>query len=104
MNYPHTARQIITLLGGEANILSLYHCITRLRFSLVSLEKVDRAALEHLDGVMGVNLSGDQFQVIIGSEVAPLCQAILAQLPGLEAKKQPRRQSDATRFPWCWRG
>ncbi|EPN9525809.1 beta-glucoside-specific PTS transporter subunit IIABC [Cronobacter malonaticus] len=96
MNYPHTARQIITHLGGEANILSLYHCITRLRFSLVSLEKVDRAALEHLDGVMGVNLSGDQFQVIIGSEVAPLCQAILAQLPGLEAKKAaapPKRRN-----------
>ncbi len=96
MNYPHTARQIIDHLGGEANIISLYHCITRLRFALVDLDRVDRTALENLDGVMGVNLSGDQFQVIIGNEVAPLCQAVLALLPNLDAKKAaapPKRRN-----------
>ena len=32
MNYQDTAQQIITKIGGKDNILSLFHCITRLRF------------------------------------------------------------------------
>lgn len=34
MNYQDTAQQIITLIGGKDNVLSLFHCITRLRFYL----------------------------------------------------------------------
>ncbi len=83
MNYQDTAQQIITKIGGKDNILSLFHCITRLRFLLKDNDNADRAALEALDGVMGVNISGDQFQLIIGNEVAPLCEALLARLPGV---------------------
>jgi len=83
MDYQNIARQIIARIGQD-NILSLFHCITRLRFLLKDNDKVDRARLEALDGVIGVNISGDRYQLIIGNEVAPLCQALLAQLPGLE--------------------
>lgn len=65
MDYQHTARRIIALLGGDANINSVFHCITRLRFSLKDNDKPDREALMQLDGVMGVNLSGDQFQSLL---------------------------------------
>nr|WP_318382272.1 beta-glucoside-specific PTS transporter subunit IIABC [uncultured Enterobacter sp.] len=94
MDYPHTARQIIEHIGGRDNILSLFHCITRLRFLLNDNEKANREALEALDGVIGVNISGDQYQLIIGNEVAPLCDALLAELPGLEASKaaQPAKR------------
>lgn len=81
MNYQDTAQQIITLIGGKDNVLSLFHCITRLRFLLKDNSLANRQALEALDGVMGVNLSGDQFQLIIGNEVDPLCKALLSQLP-----------------------
>ncbi|MEG2265001.1 MAG: PTS glucose/sucrose transporter subunit IIB, partial [Acinetobacter sp.] len=76
MDYQHTARRIIALLGGDANINSVFHCITRLRFSLKDNDKPDREALMQLDGVMGVNLSGDQFQVIIGNKVTQVLRAI----------------------------
>ncbi|SEK70251.1 PTS system beta-glucoside-specific IIA component, Glc family /PTS system beta-glucoside-specific IIB component, Glc family /PTS system beta-glucoside-specific IIC component, Glc family [Kosakonia sacchari] len=85
MNYQDTAQQIINRIGGKDNILSLFHCITRLRFLLKDNDKADRAALEALDGVMGVNISGDQFQLIIGNDVAPLCDVLLAQLPGVSS-------------------
>ncbi|QJT79921.1 beta-glucoside-specific PTS transporter subunit IIABC [Kosakonia sp. MUSA4] len=85
MNYQDTAQQIINKIGGKDNILSLFHCITRLRFLLKDNNKADRAALEALDGVIGVNISGDQFQLIIGNDVAPLCDALLAQLPGVSS-------------------
>lgn len=93
MNYQQTAQQIIAHIGGKENILSLFHCITRLRFLLQDNDKADRAALEALDGVIGVNISGDQYQLIIGNEVAPLCEALLAQLPGIGAGSgQPARR------------
>lgn len=81
MDYKETASRIIEHLGGASNIISLFHCITRLRFYLKDVNKVDRQALENLDGVMGINLSGDQFQVIIGGKVAQVCQAIFDDVP-----------------------
>lgn len=84
MDYQKSAKQIIEHLGGENNIVSLFHCITRLRFYLKDNSKVDRNALENLDCVMGVNLSGDQFQIIIGNKVTQICSAILAELPHLK--------------------
>lgn len=84
MDYQKSAKQIIEHLGGENNIVSLFHCITRLRFNLKDNSKVDRNALENLDCVMGVNLSGDQFQIIIGNKVTQICSAIQVELPHLK--------------------
>lgn len=92
MDYQQTARSIIQYLGGADNISSLFHCITRLRFSLKDNSKVDRSALEQLDGVMGVNLSGDQFQVIIGNKVTQVCRAIQTELPALAADAPPEEE------------
>ncbi len=92
MDYQNTARQIIDNIGGKENVLSLFHCITRLRFLLKDNDKADRAALESIEGVMGVNISGDQFQLIIGNDVDPLCNALLAQLPGLDNAARPTRR------------
>lgn len=89
MNYQDTARQIISMTGGKENVLSLFHCITRLRFLLKDNDKADRAALEALKGIMGVNISGDQFQLIIGNDVEPLCKALLAELPELDNAARP---------------
>ncbi|HBS0740150.1 TPA: beta-glucoside-specific PTS transporter subunit IIABC [Klebsiella pneumoniae] len=86
MDYQHTARRIIALLGGDANINSVFHCITRLRFNLKDNDKPDRESLMQLDGVMGVNLSGDQFQVIIGNKVTQVLRAIQDEIPRLKAE------------------
>jgi len=85
VDYQNTARSIILLLGGEANINSVFHCITRLRFSLKDNDKPDRQALMDVDGVMGVNLSGDQFQIIIGNKVTQVLEAIKKEIPRLAA-------------------
>lgn len=58
-------------------------CFTRLRFSLKDNSKPDREALAQMDGVMGVNLSGDQFQVIIGNKVTQVLKAIQEHVPRL---------------------
>lgn len=69
MDYSITARQIIDLLGGEKNIKSLAHCMTRLRFGLVDDSGVDDEKVKKIPGVLGVVRTGAQYQVIIGNNV-----------------------------------
>lgn len=77
MDFNKTAKEIIELVGGEENIQHVIHCMTRLRFNLQDNSKVDRKKLEKVDGVMGTNISGDQFQIIIGNDVPKVYNAIL---------------------------
>ena len=69
MDYSITARQIIDLLGGEKNIKSLAHCMTRLRFGLADDSGIDDEKVKNVPGVLGVVRTGAQYQVIIGNNV-----------------------------------
>lgn len=96
MDYQQTARLIIEHLGGAANINSVFHCITRLRFSLKDNDKASRDALADVDGVMGINLSGDQFQVIIGNKVTQVFKSIQQEIPVLAVIKEPTDEVEET--------
>ena len=69
MNAKVTAEKILQEVGGEKNVQNLTHCVTRLRFSLHSMEGVDEEKVKQIPGVLGVVNKGGQFQVIIGQEV-----------------------------------
>ncbi|MFC0675469.1 glucose PTS transporter subunit IIA [Brachybacterium hainanense] len=89
------AEEILRGVGGPENVESLTHCATRLRFQLHDGDKVDQAALDALDGVMGtVPQSGDRFQVVIGGAVATVYSRIM-NLPAMAGPAAPRPQSDA---------
>jgi len=83
LKYDKDAAAIIAAVGGEANIDSLYHCVTRLRFGLKDNSKVNKAALTAITPVMGVNEAGSQYQVIIGNDVPDVYRAITTELPRL---------------------
>jgi PTS system beta-glucosides-specific IIC component len=66
----NTAAEIVNRLGGAANIESLSHCATRLRFQLRDASRVTQSDLESVSGVMGaVPQAGDRYQVVIGGGV-----------------------------------
>lgn len=89
------AEKILHGVGGPENVESLTHCATRLRFQLHDGEKVDQAAIDALDGVMGtVRQSGDRFQIVIGGAVANVYAKIM-NLPSMSGGGAPRPQSDA---------
>lgn len=75
-DYRKIASSILTHIGGPANISSLVHCATRLRFSLVSQSVADIDAIKAVEGVLTVVISGGQFQVVIGNEVPEVFAAI----------------------------
>lgn len=77
-DFKQTAQQVLAAVGGKDNVSSVTHCMTRLRFVLKdsSIPKKDEVA--KIKGVVGVNISGGQYQVIIGNSVGNVYKEILA--------------------------
>ncbi|MBQ9316407.1 MAG: PTS transporter subunit EIIB, partial [Atopobiaceae bacterium] len=63
------ATDIIELVGGEDNITSITHCVTRLRFMLKDEAKADDQRIGQLNGVIQVMHASGQYQVVIGNKV-----------------------------------
>ncbi|MGE8203294.1 PTS beta-glucoside transporter subunit IIBCA [Heyndrickxia sp. NPDC080065] len=75
MSYEKLAKEILELVGGEKNVISLVHCATRLRFVLKDDSKANKGKLENTEGVITVKESGGQFQVVIGNTVPEVYNA-----------------------------
>lgn len=75
--YDGLARIIIQNVGGKSNIISVAHCITRLRFKLKDESKANKEVLESADGVIKVMQAGGQYQVVIGNQVNDVYDAVL---------------------------
>jgi len=98
MNYHTTATALLPLLGGKENIASAAHCATRLRLVLVDDSKIDKAAIDRLDGVKGCFSNAGQIQIIFGtgivnkvfaefSKVAGITETSKAELTDIAAQK-----------------
>lgn len=64
-----TAEEILSAVGGKDNIVSLTHCMSRLRFNLKDLSIPNDEEIEKIDGVLGVVRSAGQLQCVIGNDV-----------------------------------
>ena len=67
LDYRKCAQEISDNIGGGANVVSAAHCATRLRLVIADNGKVNKAALEEIDGVKGMFESNGQLQLIIGT-------------------------------------
>ncbi|MGN0373652.1 MAG: beta-glucoside-specific PTS transporter subunit IIABC [Enterocloster sp.] len=75
--YSGLAHIIITNVGGKNNIESITHCITRLRFRLRDESKANTEILEATDGIAKVVKSGGQYQIVIGTHVGDVYDAVV---------------------------
>jgi len=69
INYAESAREIVNLIGGDNNVISVTHCATRLRFILKDNSQVDKDTLKRVKGVITAVEAGGQLQVVIGNHV-----------------------------------
>ncbi|MCG6213376.1 PTS trehalose transporter subunit IIBC [Vibrio furnissii] len=69
--------RLIELVGGNENIASVTHCLTRLRFVLNEPSKADIKQLEAMSLVKGCFTNAGQFQVVIGTEVDAVYKVLL---------------------------
>lgn len=89
--------KIIQYVGGQDNIGSVSHCLTRLRFVLKDTSKADVKKLEAIPLVKGCFTNAGQFQVIIGTEVDEVYKMLtsdgLISGASKEAAKNAARQN-----------
>ena len=80
MAYKQFCADMIELVGGKDNITSVTHCMTRLRFKLVDVEKAQTGAIKALNGVVDVVSNPVAYQVIIGTQVSEICPMIQSMI------------------------
>ena len=85
-NYEQFAKEVVNKVGGTENINGLFHCVTRLRFRLKDASKADKKAIEKMKGVLSVVEGNGQFQVVIGNEVADVCDTVLRMYPEIKSE------------------
>lgn len=73
------AKSILKAVGGTENIKAVTHCMTRLRLSLKDDKIPVDDEIKNIDGVIGVNRTETQFQIIIGPSVAKVYEAVCKQ-------------------------
>lgn len=67
--YHELAEFIIKNVGGRENIISVTHCVTRLRFNLKDESLAKDDVLKNADGIVTIMKAGGQYQVVIGNHV-----------------------------------
>ncbi|MGN0708602.1 MAG: glucose PTS transporter subunit IIA [Faecalibacterium sp.] len=98
LNYKQLATDIVGLVGGAENVISLGHCMTRLRFVLKDEARANPEKIKTLKSVLGVVVSGGQFMVILGQNLLPVYEAAIKEFhlnegaasnENLDKKKEP---------------
>lgn len=87
------AGDILKHVGGKENVKELTHCFTRLRFVLKDGAKVEREAIERLEGVIQTVNSGGQFQVVLGAKVTEVYEA-LAPMVAIRCEEPDENRTD----------
>lgn len=100
MDYESIAKKILQRVGGKENVISLVHCMTRLRFTLKDEYLVDDEAVKKIKGVMGVMKKAGQYQIIIGNDVANVFAELnkLGNFSSESSKKAPEKQEKQNVF------
>lgn len=83
-DYAAMARGIVAKAGGEGNIVSATHCMTRLRLVLRDTAKFDTDAVKAVPGVLNVIIQNGEYQVVIGQDVPDL-YAEIQKFEGIKA-------------------
>ena len=80
MDYKSLAKKIFDITGPEENILQASHCMTRLRLQLRHATPEMQIQLQSLEGVLGINATDDDLQIILGPGAAGQTTAALQAL------------------------
>ncbi|WP_416326237.1 glucose PTS transporter subunit IIA [[Eubacterium] hominis] len=94
MKYQTLCEDIIQHIGGKDNVISVTHCVTRLRFKLKNEEKANTEVLSKMKGVMKIIQTGGQYQVVIGTHVEDVYRELI-QIGGFKSEQPLTINEDA---------
>lgn len=85
MDYRKSAQEVLDSIGGADNVVSAAHCATRLRLVIADNTKVNKEAIENVDGAKGVFEAQGQLQIIFGTGIVNKVYEEFIALSGVEA-------------------
>lgn len=94
LDFTNTAKMILEKVGGESNVSSVTHCITRLRFVLKDNKIPKDIEIEKIPGVIRVIKQGGQYQVVIGNDVSNVYKELLKLGNFSDAPSEEQGNSD----------
>lgn len=86
-------QQMVSKLGGSSNIVKFGNCMTRLRITIK--KSVDIEEIKAIDGVLGVVLSGNEVQIVLGPGKATLAAELMSEILGRDSDFQLETAEDA---------
>ncbi|WP_297130444.1 PTS transporter subunit EIIC [Terrisporobacter sp.] len=94
MNFNKIAKEILVNVGNVENIKEVIHCYTRLRFTLIDNNKVNKENLQKIEGVLTVQESMDQLQVVIGSTVDKVYKELVVLMNNKDSSNELQNNSN----------
>lgn len=100
MKYEVLIKEILDNIGGESNIVSVTHCMTRLRFVLKDDKRANVEAVKRINSVVGCINKGGQFQVVIGTHVSDVFEELIktTNIKFTENKGEEEKKSPVNKF------
>ncbi|GBD67307.1 MAG: PTS glucose/sucrose transporter subunit IIB [Tetragenococcus halophilus] len=99
MDYQKIVKEILEAIGGQENIASATHCVTRLRLNLKSKE-YDQERLENVEGAKGVFFNKGQLQIIFGTgTVERVYEAFTKEIDNGKIESVPQETSGQETVP-----
>ena len=84
MKYEELSKSILKYVGGQENISSVTHCVTRLRLVLKDESKAQTEKIKSIDNVIAVVKSAGQYQIVIGDAVTDVYNAFIKVLKNIQ--------------------
>lgn len=97
MSIQKNVKSILENIGGKSNINQVSHCATRLRFQLKDTQIIQKENIEKIDGILGINIVGNECQIIIGGDVTkyyPIVQSEIGEVKMTSTIKKKRSIKD----------
>lgn len=103
MDYHKLAKIIIDNVGGKNNVKSVTHCMTRLRFSLKDVSKVNEDELNKVKEILGTVYSGDQYMIILGANLLPTYSAVVKDFDLTTEAPIEENLDEPTKTKWTFK-
>ena len=99
MNYDVIAKEVLENIGGRENVQSVAHCATRLRIMVLDESKINKEAIDQLEGVKGAFFNSGQYQIIFGTgTVNKVYEAVarlgVAETSTAQMKEEAKKQGN----------
>lgn len=93
--YHDMADDILKDIGGKENIINVNHCATRLRIQYKDKNKIADNKISKVDGVAGTVIRDDEYQIVIGTDVANVYNEFTGLIGDVTGQKKPK-----AKFSW----